>query len=131
MKSFIKRYSKYIIIAILLLAITIFGGLKIQDTNGDHINTNDNHVNSKISISKNDIKTDYYEDDTMIECTITNNSKKDAERVEVVYYVYNTKGECVYMVSDIFSLKGGENKYTDLSMCDDYSYTEIKVSDVY
>ena len=45
--------------------------------------------------------------------------------------VYNDKDECVYQVDDIFSLDAGESKYTDLDMCPDYSYTEIKVFEVY
>lgn len=81
-------------------------------------------------LTENSITTDCYEDDTIIECTITNNSKKDAKRVHIVYYVYNDNNECIYQVSDIFSLDAGESKYTDLDMCPDYSYTEIKVFEV-
>ena len=82
------------------------------------------------NLTENSIMTDCYEDDTIIECTITNNSKKDAKRVHIVYYVYNDNNECVYQVGDIFSLDAGESKYTDLDMCPDYSYTEIKVFEV-
>ena len=52
-------------------------------------------------LTENSIMTDCYEDDTIIECTITNNSKKDAKRVHIVYYVYNDNNECVYQVGDI------------------------------
>lgn len=80
--------------------------------------------------TKDDIKTEYIEDDTIVECTITNTSKVDIPRIDVVYYVYNDKGKCIYQVGDIFSLKAGESKYTDLDMTNDYYRTEIVVFNI-
>lgn len=115
-----KKYLKHLLFILILLLIIV--GVSYKSTEVEY---------SKTEITKEDIITDYYEDDMTVECTITNKSKRNAKRVEVVYYVYNDKNDLVYMVSDIFSLRAGESKYTDLSFCDDYGYTEIKVFDVY
>lgn len=115
-----NKYLKHLLFILILLLIIV--GVSYKSTEVEY---------SKTEITKEDIITDYYEDDMTVECTITNKSKRNAKRIEVVYYVYNDKNDLVYMVSDIFSLRTGESKYTDLSFCDDYGHTEIKVLDVY
>ena len=118
-----KKYLKHLLFILILLLIIV--GVSYKNAEVEYVEY------SKTEITKEDIVTDYYEDDMTVECTITNKSKRNAKRVEVVYYVYNDKNDLVYIISDIFSLRAGESKYTDLSFCDDYGYTEIKVFDVY
>lgn len=126
-----KNKAKVVVYAAILICIAAFTYLKTEYDFNNTTLTVEKKKEVTEDLTKESITTDCYEDDTIIECTITNNSKKDAERVEVVYYVYNDKDECVYQVGDIFSLDAGESKYTDLDMCPDYSYTEIKVFEVY
>ena len=118
-----KKYLKHLLFIFILLLIIV--GVSYKNAEVEYVEY------SKTEITKEDIVTDYYEDDMTIEISITNKSKRNAKRIEVVYYVYNDKDDLAYMVSDIFSLKAGESKYADLSFCDDYGHTEIKVFDVY
>lgn len=118
-----KKYLKHLILILVLLLIIV--GVSYKNAEVQYVEY------SKTEITKDDIVTDFYEDDMTIEISVTNKSKKNAKRIEVVYYVYNDKDDLAYMVSDIFSLKAGESKYADLSFCDDYGHTEIKVFDVY
>lgn len=121
----VKKVFKIIFVCIVIAYFTLYLTTIVDTLKNNKIEGN------KTNITTEDIVTDYYEDDMTVEITVTNNSKIDAERVEVVYYVYNDKDDVAYMVSDIFSLDAGESKYIDLSFCDDYSHTEIKVFDVY
>ena len=82
------------------------------------------------TISKEDIKVECIEDDTIAECTITNTSKVDAKRVYINYYVYDDKGKCLYQVDEVVSIKAGQSKYTDLDMINGYDHTEIEITDV-
>ena len=81
-------------------------------------------------VSKEDIKVECIEDDTIAECTITNTSKVDAKRVCINYYVYDDKGKCLYQVDEVVSIKAGQSKYTDLDMINGYDHTEIEITDV-
>ena len=86
--------------------------------------------NQVSSVSKEDIKVECIEDDTIAECTITNTSKVDAKRVYINYYVYDDKGKCLYQVDEVVSIKAGQSKYTDLDMINGYDHTEIEITDV-
>ena len=117
-----------------LMAVIIVGVMAFKIKEKDIIPTKDDikteYIEDDTIPTKDDIKTEYIEDDTIVECTITNTSKVDIPRIDVVYYVYNDKGKCIYQVGDIFSLKAGESKYTDLDMTNDYYRTEIVVFNI-
>ena len=87
-------------------------------------------VSGDDTLSKEDIKVECIEDDTIAECTITNTSKVDAKRVYINYYVYDDKGKCLYQVGEVVSIKAGQSKYTDLDMINGYDHTEIEITDV-
>ena len=110
------------IILVIIQSICVIGMIKNQVSS---VNKEDN-----LNLSKDDIKVECIEDDTIAECTITNTSKVDAKRVCINYYVYDDKGKCLYQVDEVVSIKAGQSKYTDLDMINGYDHTEIEITDV-
>ena len=110
------------IILVIIQSICVIGMIKNQVSS---VSKEDN-----LNLSKDDIKVECIEDDTIAECTITNTSKVDAKRVYINYYVYDDKGKCLYQVGEVVSIKAGQSKYTDLDMINGYDHTEIEITDV-
>ena len=110
------------IIVAIIQSICVIGMIKNQVSS---VSKEDN-----LNLSKDDIKVECIEDDTIAECTITNTSKVDAKRVYINYYVYDDKGKCLYQVDEVVSIKAGQSKYTDLDMINGYDHTEIEITDV-
>ena len=110
------------IILVIIQSICVIGMIKNQVSS---VSKEDN-----LNLSKDDIKVEWVEDDTIVECTITNTSKVDAKRVYINYYVYDDKGKCLYQVGEVVSIKAGQSKYTDLDMINGYDHTEIEITDV-
>ena len=110
------------IILVIIQSICVIGMIKNQVSS---VSKEDN-----LNLSKDDIKVECIEDDTIVECTITNTSKVDAKRVCINYYVYDDKGKCLYQVDEVVSIKAGQSKYTDLDMINGYDHTEIEITDV-
>ena len=110
------------IILVIIQSICVIGMIKNQVSS---VSKEDN-----LNLSKEDIKVECIEDDTIAECTITNTSKVDAKRVYINYYVYDDKGKCLYQVGEVVSIKAGQSKYTDLDMINGYDHTEIEITDV-
>ena len=110
------------IILVIIQSICVIGMIKNQISS---VSKEDN-----LNLSKDDIKVECIEDDTIAECTITNTSKVDAKRVYINYYVYDDKGKCLYQVGEVVSIKAGQSKYTDLDMINGYDHTEIEITDV-
>ena len=110
------------IIVTIIQSICVIGMIKNQVSS---VSKEDN-----LNLSKDDIKVECIEDDTIAECTITNTSKVDAKRVYINYYVYDDKGKCLYQVDEVVSIKAGQSKYTDLDMINGYDHTEIEITDV-
>ena len=110
------------IIVAIIQSICVIGMIKNQVSS---VSKEDN-----LNLSKDDIKAECIEDDTIAECTITNTSKVDAKRVYINYYVYDDKGKCLYQVGEVVSIKAGQSKYTDLDMINGYDHTEIEITDV-
>ena len=110
------------IILVIIQSICVIGMIKNQISS---VSKEDN-----LNLSKDDIKAECIEDDTIAECTITNTSKVDAKRVYINYYVYDDKGKCLYQVGEVVSIKAGQSKYTDLDMINGYDHTEIEITDV-
>ena len=110
------------IILVVIQSICVIGMIKNQVSS---VSKEDN-----LNLSKDDIKAECIEDDTIAECTITNTSKVDAKRVYINYYVYDDKGKCLYQVGEVVSIKAGQSKYTDLDMINGYDHTEIEITDV-
>ena len=110
------------IILVIIQSICVIGMIKNQISS---VSKEDN-----LNLSKDDIKVECIEDDTIAECTITNTSKVDAKRVYINYYVYDDKGKCLYQVDEVVSIKAGQSKYTDLDMINGYDHTEIEITDV-
>ena len=110
------------IILVIIQSICVIGMIKNQVSS---VSKEDN-----LNLSKEDIKVECIEDDTIAECTITNTSKVDAKRVYINYYVYDDKGKCLYQVDEVVSIKAGQSKYTDLDMINGYDHTEIEITDV-
>ena len=110
------------IILVIIQSICVIGMIKNQVSS---VSKEDN-----LNLSKDDIKAECIEDDTIAECTITNTSKVDAKRVYINYYVYDDKGKCLYQVGEVVSIKAGQSKYTDLDMINGYDHTEIEITDV-
>ena len=110
------------IILVIIQSICVIGMIKNQVSS---VSKEDN-----LNLSKDDIKAECIEDDTIAECTITNTSKVDAKRVCINYYVYDDKGKCLYQVDEVVSIKAGQSKYTDLDMINGYDHTEIEITDV-
>ena len=110
------------IILVIIQSICVIGMIKNQVSS---VSKEDN-----LNLSKDDIKVECIEDDTIAECTITNTSKVDAKRVCINYYVYDDKGKCLYQVDEVVSIKAGQSKYTDLDMINGYDHTEIEITDV-
>ena len=110
------------IILVIIQSICVIGMIKNQISS---VSKEDN-----LNLSKDDIKAECIEDDTIAECTITNTSKVDAKRVYINYYVYDDKGKCLYQVDEVVSIKAGQSKYTDLDMINGYDHTEIEITDV-
>ena len=110
------------IIVAIIQSICVIGMIKNQVSS---VSKEDN-----LNLSKDDIKVECIEDDTIAECTITNTSKVDAKRVCINYYVYDDKGKCLYQVDEVVSIKAGQSKYTDLDMINGYDHTEIEITDV-
>lgn len=110
------------IILVIIQSICVIGMIKNQVSS---VSKEDN-----LNLSKDDIKAECIEDDTIAECTITNTSKVDAKRVYINYYVYDDKGKCLYQVDEVVSIKAGQSKYTDLDMINGYDHTEIEITDV-
>ena len=110
------------IILVIIQSICVIGMIKNQVSS---VSKEDN-----LNLSKDDIKVECIEDDTIAECTITNTSKVDAKRVYINYYVYDDKGKCLYQVDEVVSIKAGQSKYTDLDMINGYDHTEIEITDV-
>ena len=111
------------IILVIIQSICVIGMIKNQVSSV-------NKEYQVLSVSKEDIKIECIEDDTIAECTITNTSKVDAKRVCINYYVYDDKGKCLYQVDEVVSIKAGQSKYTDLDMINGYDHTEIEITDV-
>ena len=110
------------IILVIIQSICVIGMIKNQVSS---VSKEDN-----LNLSKDDIKVECIEDDTIAECTITNTSKVDAKRVYINYYIYDDKGKCLYQVGEVVSIKAGQSKYTDLDMINGYDHTEIEITDV-
>lgn len=117
-----KALQVLCIILIIIQSICVIGMIKNQVSS---VSKEDN-----LNLSKDDIKAECIEDDTIAECTITNTSKVDAKRVYINYYVYDDKGKCLYQVGEVVSIKAGQSKYTDLDMINGYDHTEIEITDV-
>lgn len=117
-----KALQVLCIILVIIQSICVIGMIKNQVSS---VIKEDN-----LNLSKDDIKAECIEDDTIAECTITNTSKVDAKRVYINYYVYDDKGKCLYQVDEVVSIKAGQSKYTDLDMINGYDHTEIEITDV-
>ena len=117
-----KALQVLCIILVIIQSICVIGMIKNQVSS---VSKEDN-----LNLSKDDIKAECIEDDTIAECTITNTSKVDAKRVYINYYVYDDKGKCLYQVDEVVSIKAGQSKYTDLDMINGYDHTEIEITDV-
>ena len=117
-----KALQVLCIILVIIQSICVIGMIKDQVSS---VSKEDN-----LNLSKDDIKAECIEDDTIAECTITNTSKVDAKRVYINYYVYDDKGKCLYQVGEVVSIKAGQSKYTDLDMINGYDHTEIEITDV-
>ena len=117
-----KALQVLCIILVIIQSICVIGMIKNQVSS---VSKEDN-----LNLSKDDIKAECIEDDTIAECTITNTSKVDAKRVYINYYVYDDKGKCLYQVGEVVSIKAGQSKYTDLDMINGYDHTEIEITDV-
>ena len=117
-----KALQVLCIILVIIQSICVIGMIKNQVSS---VSKEDN-----LNLSKDDIKVECIEDDTIAECTITNTSKVDAKRVCINYYVYDDKGKCLYQVDEVVSIKAGQSKYTDLDMINGYDHTEIEITDV-
>ena len=117
-----KALQVLCIILVIIQSICVIGMIKNQISS---VSKEDN-----LNLSKDDIKVECIEDDTIAECTITNTSKVDAKRVCINYYVYDDKGKCLYQVDEVVSIKAGQSKYTDLDMINGYDHTEIEITDV-